>query len=208
MSEAEGKANRISRILRRLGSPRHSKKARQDLRESLLRSRQDAEDELDQLKVDVSKAESKAVAKNAEMKDASGSVQRIVRREIELIFRDVDRMRGREEIVAGKLERLSSAIAKLDELSAGQEAVLEEDLFYELSLSLREMYSDLEGADLAREDMERQEYEAAIPAIDVDTRLAELVGQDVTVEDAGDSALEHDPVVEKKRSRKIEVEDE
>jgi len=157
------------------------------LREKLTTSRATNVDQRETLKDEIRKLEARAKQKKTEFDAASGDIKRMVGREIESIFRDLDRLRGRENIITGNLDRISVAVSKIDELIAAKAKGVEEGQLDDIALELQDVFSDLKESDRASRDLEQEKYEApATEPVNVEQRMAELEG----VEPQGDEISE------------------
>ena len=150
--------------------------------ERLARARADNVDRLEQVKEEVRKLEARALRKKQEYDAAQGPLKRIAARELEQVFRDLDRVEGRERIILRNIEKLSVAQAKLEELKVARAEGLGEDLLDDLALDLEEALDALKAADRATRDLEETKYVAPeSQSVDVEKRMTELVSP----EDAG-----------------------
>src|SRR5947208_618409 len=120
----------ISTILSRLAQLlrlKPSEKRRLELMEQkLAAARATNVDRLESLKDRIKLLESQGLRKKKELDAARGDSKRLVAGSIEQLFRDLDRLRGQEQIIRSNIERLSVTQAKLQELRVAQETGLEE----------------------------------------------------------------------------------
>ncbi len=147
-------------------------------------------DKLEALKDEIRKLEHSAVQKKKEADTARGDIKRMVVREIEQIFRDLDRLRGRETIITANLDRISVAISKVGELAAAQASGIEEGQLDDIALDLQEVFGQLKASDREARDLENERYESPERAtVDVSQRVGELEGAKETPVELSDSTL-------------------
>jgi len=147
-------------------------------------------DKLEALKDEIRKLEYRAVQKKQEADTARGDIKRMVIREIEQIFRDLDRLRGRETIITANLDRISVAISKLGELVVAQDSGIEEGQLDDIALDLQEVFGQLKASDREARDLENERYESPERAtVDVSQRVGELEGAKETPVELSDSTL-------------------
>ncbi len=147
-------------------------------------------DKLEALKDEIRKLEQRAIRKKKEADSARGDVKRMVIREIEQTFRDLDRLRGRETIIVANLERISVAISKVREWNAAQDRGIEEGQLDDIALDLREVFDQLRTSDREVRDLENERYESPERAsVDVSQRVGELEGAKETPVELSDSTL-------------------
>ena len=138
-------------------------------------------DRLEALKDKIRQFEAQVLRKKKEYEAAKGDSKRIVGREIQGVFRDLDRLRGQEDVIASNIERISVAKAKLQEYEAAQAKGLEEGEFDDIALELQEAFEGLKVADRASRDLERVEYQAPeVSPVDAEKRMAEVAGEQET----------------------------
>jgi chromosome segregation ATPase len=153
-------------------------RALENMRAQFEAAKRDNADSLEELKEKVRILERRALQKKKELDQARGEVQRITIGEIERIFRERDRVREREKIIAANLERINAALAKVEELADAQKAGVKEEQFDELALDAQEAFADLKDADRAARDLEREKYDAPeTERLDVKKQLGELEGR-------------------------------
>ena len=134
-------------------------------------------DQMEALKDEIRQLETQALRKKEELDQAKGDSKRIRIGEIERTFREINRLHGRERIIASNMEKISIAQAKLRELEAAKIQGVEEGHLDDIALELQEVFADLKVADRAAKDLERVEYEAPEAAsVNVEKRMAAVGG--------------------------------
>lgn len=143
-------------------------------------------DRLEALKQNSARLESMVLAKKKEYDAATGERRNIIAKEIERLFRELDRLHSREQIIAANTERISAAWAKLEEYRAAQESGLSESDLDDLALELQDAFDNLKQVDRAGKDLEQVAYQAPeSAAVDVEQRMTEVAGeQDEAVADS------------------------
>lgn len=138
-------------------------------------SKRDNVDSVESLKEEIRTLEAHALRKKQEFEKAHGDSKRVIAGEIERIFRELDRLRGRETILATSLDRIGVALAKIGEAKAALKAGVSEEQFDEIAVELQDLFADLRQADKAARDLEREQYEvAAPPQVETEKRMADL----------------------------------
>jgi len=138
-------------------------------------------DKMEALKDRIRQFEAQALRKKSEYEQAKGDSKRIVGREIEQLFRDMDRLRGQEDVLSQNIERISLAQAKLEEYKAAVMKGLEEDALDDLALDLQQAFEELKVADRASRDLQKVEYKAPERnRVDTEKRMAEVAGEHET----------------------------
>lgn len=141
-------------------------------------SKRDNADSLECLKEEIRTLEARALQKKREFERSHGETKRIVAGEIERLFRELDRLRGRETILAASLDRVGVALAKIGEAKAALKAGVSEEQFDAIAIELQELFAKLRESDKAARDLEREEYEVAGPTrVDTEQRMAELTDE-------------------------------
>ena len=135
-------------------------------------------DQLDQLKEKVADLERKVRAKNREYEASSGDTKRIIGGEIERLFRDIDRLRGKETIVTRNLDKIALTLAKVDEWRTAQQQGIDEEMLDGLAIDLEDVFADLKATDRTASSLADVKYEEqSKPAsIDIKSRMSELQG--------------------------------
>ncbi len=171
----------LSKLAQLLGL-KPSEERRVDLMEQkLTASRAGNVDRLEALKDKIRLLESQALRKKKEFEAAHGDSKRILGGSIEQAFRDLDRLQGQERIISNNIERISVALAKIQEWKDARRTGLEEGQLDELALNLQEAVDGLKATDREAADLERVEYEAPKRSrVDVEERMGELQGEAAT----------------------------
>jgi hypothetical protein len=127
------------------------------------------------LKDEMRLLESRARQKKRELDQARGHSKRIVVGEIERVFREMDRLRGRENIIAANLDRIGVALAKVGEAKAALRADVSEEQFDDIALEIEDLFDTLKALDVAATDLAGEKYEAPVASEeDVDQRVANV----------------------------------
>jgi hypothetical protein len=152
-------------------------KALEAIEDKFISAKRDNEDGLHSLKDEIRTLEARALQKKRELDQAHGDSKRIVVGEIERVFRELDRLRGRENVVAANLDRIGVALAKVGEAKAALRAGVSEEQFDDIALEIQDLFSTLKTLDRAATDLDREKYGApAASKVDVDQRLGEVQG--------------------------------
>jgi hypothetical protein len=164
----------LARLFGGSGAPRRVS-ALETMEASFTASKRDNADSLEALKEEIRTLESRALQKKQEFERSHGDSRRVVAGEIERIFRDLDRLRGRETILGKNLDRIAVALDKIHEAKAAMQAGVTDEQFDEIALELKDLFATLRQSDRAARDLEREKYEVAEPApVKTEQRLAEL----------------------------------
>lgn len=171
----------LSKLAQLLGVKPSDKRRVEMMGQKLASAKVTNEDRLEALKDKIKQLETQALRKKKEYEAAHGDSKRIVGGEIERLFRDLDRLRGQENIIASNIERVSLAQAKLGEYTAAQGQGLDEGELDDISLELQEAFEGLQVADRASRDLEHVEYQAPqISPVNAEERMAEVTGEQET----------------------------
>jgi hypothetical protein len=171
----------LSRLAQLLGLKPSEKRRLELMEQKLVADKANNVDRLEGLKDKIRQLESQALRKKKELDGARGDAKRLVAGSIEQVFRDLDRLKGQEQIIRSNIERLSIALTKLKELQVAKEAGLEEGQLDGLALDLEESYDALKATDREAADLERVEYKAPERSrVDIEQRMAEVQGEAVT----------------------------
>jgi len=165
----------LAGLLERLGLKTSEKKKIQRMERSLQEKKAINEDRLDGLKDHIGLLERKVLAKKREYEAARGDTKRIVGGEIERLFKDLDRSRGQEDVLARNLEQIGLTLAKLAEIKVALDSGVDEGVFDELALEFQDIVTELEAGDQAARDLEKVQYVATkTEAIDIEASMAAL----------------------------------
>jgi hypothetical protein len=171
----------LSRLAQLLGLKPSEKRRLELMEQRLVAAKASNVDRLEGLKDKIKLLESQALRKKKELEGARGDSKRLVAGSIEQLFRDLDRLKGQEQIIRSNIERLSVTQAKLQELSVAQETGLEEGQLDDIAVDLQEAVAGLKAADREATDLARVEYEAPERSrVDIEQRMAEVQGETVT----------------------------
>lgn len=166
----------LTGLLERLGLKTFQKKKKfQRMEQSLREKKALNEDRLDSLKDQIERLERNVLFKKREYDAAKGDTKRIVGGEIERLFKELDRSRGQEEILARNIEQITLALAKQAEIKAALDSSVDEGAFDELALELQDVIGELKAADQAAKELETMQYAASrTDSVDIDARMASL----------------------------------
>lgn len=141
-------------------------------------AKRDNEDSLRNLKEEIKTEENRARKLKQEHEQAYGDSKRIVAGEIERLFRGLDRLRGRENVIAGNLDRIAVALAKVAEAKAALKAGVSEEEFDDIALEIQDLFGSLKSMDRAARDLDRETYASAeaVP-VNAEERMAEVAGE-------------------------------
>lgn len=135
-------------------------------------------DRLEGLKEQIAILERQARAKKKEYDAATGDTKRIVAGEIERIFGDLDRLKGRETIIGRNIDKVGMAIAKLGELKDARAQGVDEDMLDGLAVELEDIFAELKATDRTADGLDQVRYESPkSKQTDVEARMAELEGR-------------------------------
>ncbi|MBN1506058.1 MAG: hypothetical protein JW955_04385 [Sedimentisphaerales bacterium] len=138
-------------------------------------SKRDNTGGLEALKEEIRTLESRAMQKKQEFERSHGDSRRVVAGEIERVFREMDRLRGRETIIGKNLDRIGVALDKIREAKAALQTGVTEGQFDEIALELQDLFATLRQSDKAARDLERERYEVAEPTpVKTEQRVAEF----------------------------------
>jgi len=171
----------LSQLAEWLGIKPSEEHRLQRMEDRLAVAKADNVDRLEGIKEEIRVLESRARKKKREYDQAHGDTKRIVVGEIERVFRELDRLHGREKIISSNIEKTSIAQAKLGELRAARAQGVAEDELDAIAVDLQEAFEELKVSDRTARDLERVEYEAPEPSrVDVESRIAEVEGSKET----------------------------
>lgn len=152
-------------------------KALDGMEDKFVAAKRDNEDSLHSLKDEIRTLEARAVQKKRELDQVHGDSKRIVVGEIDRLFRELDRLRGRENVVEANMERIGVALAKVGEAKAALRAGVSEEQFDDIALEIQDLFGTLKTLDRAATDLDREKYEAPLASkVDVDQRMAKVQG--------------------------------
>ncbi len=181
----------LQRLLEMLGIKQSDNAKFQRLKEKLSIAKATNVDQVESLKEKIKTLEHKALEKKREYDASKGDIKRVVGGEIERIFKELDRLKGRETILGQNIDKLSLAATKVEELIvAGQQGV-DEDIFDSLAVDLEDIFGELKATDKAAQGLEEVTYEAPkSEQINVESRLADLDGTKETAQDISQSTAQ------------------
>ena len=168
----------LSKLAGILGVKGSDKRRMEQMEHKLSIARAGNQDRLEALKEKIRDLEGQALSKKQELESARGDSKKIIAREIERIFRELDRLHSREKIIAGNLDRISIALVKLEEYADAREVGLSDDDLDDIALDLQEAFDDLNIADKAVNDLDRITYQPPQASrVESEARMAEVSGE-------------------------------
>ncbi len=168
----------LSKFARLLGIKPSGERRTELMEQKLAAAKANNVDQLEDLKDKVRQFEVQALHKKKEYEAARGDIKRVVGGEIERLFRELDRLHGLEIVIAGNIERISVAQAKIQEYQAAQAKGLEEDGLDDIALELQDAFEGLKVADRASRDLEHVKYQAPeVSPVNAENRMAEVAGE-------------------------------
>lgn len=191
----------LSKLARLLGIKPTDERRTEMMEQKLAVAKAGNVDQLEALKDKIRQFEAQVLRKKKEYESARGDSKRIVGGEIERLFRDLDRLHGRENVIGSNIERISVAQAKIQEYKVAQTKGLEEDELDDIALELQDAFEGLKVADRASRDLEYVKYQAPrADPVNTEKRMAEVTGEQQTT--TGLSAETE------KRLRQLEIKDD
>lgn len=172
----------LEKILEMLGIKKTDSQQYAKVEEKLRSAKSVNADQLEMLKEKVAEQEREIRQKKRAYDNATGDTKRIVGGEIERLFRDIDRLRGKESIVTRNLDKISLTLAKVDEWRVAQQQGIDEEMLDGLAIDLEDIFADLKATDRTAKSLADVKYEeeAKSNSIDIESRMAELQGEQVT----------------------------
>src|SRR3977135_2758037 len=110
----------LARLAEMLGLKPSEARKMELLRDQMIATKSTNVDRIEAIKDEIRQHEARALRKKKELDAAKGDSKRLIAGEIERAFRDLDRLRGRETILARNIDRLSDAITKIEEAMAAR----------------------------------------------------------------------------------------
>lgn len=195
-----GLSDMLEKLLQTLGIRKSDTRKYELIGEKLRSSYAVNADQLDALKEQVGTLERNIRSKKREYESSAGDTKRIIGGEIERLFRDIDRLRGKETIITRNLDKIALAQAKIDELIAAQQQGIDEDMLDDLAVDLEDIFAELKSTDRTAKSLASVNYEEAAksPAVDIESRMAQLDG----------TQSESSPISAETKARLKELEEE
>jgi len=132
-------------------------------------------DKLEELKEEIRTIERRCLQKKKEYEGSKGKIRDICASEIEQIFREIDLRQDRAAILAGNVQQISIAQAKIQEIKAAHLRGADENEIDEIALCAQEAFETQQIGDRAVADLQRERYKGSEKEpMDIETRLAEL----------------------------------
>jgi len=167
----------LSKLAEWLGLKPSEARQLEKQKEQLTGSRAENVERIEGLKEQIEALEARAQREKREYSRLKGARQRIVVGQMERTFRELDRLRGKEKIIANNIEVLSRAIEKIEELDAARVAGVSDDQLDALAIDLEGSLDELARRDKATADLEKVTYETEdAEAMDIEARFAEMEG--------------------------------
>lgn len=115
-------------------------------------------DQLEEIKDEIKTIEARALRTKRELDETRGDRRRIIAGEIERSFGDLDRLRGKEDVYAQNIDRISRTLAKIDQMVAAGYRGIDEDLVDALAQEADEEFAALKAVDRATVELDRVQY--------------------------------------------------
>lgn len=168
----------LSKLAQFLGIKMSNKRQTELIKHKLADAKASNIDRLEVLKASIKQHETQALRKKKEYEETKGSTKRIIKGEIERIFRSMDLLQGQEKVIISNIERISLAQSKLDEIESAEAKGAEESELDDIALDLQEAYEGLMVADRASRDLKDIDYQAPEQVdVDAEKRMAEVEGE-------------------------------
>jgi len=146
-------------------------------KQKLEQAKADNVDALDQLKEEIARIEQRIRQKKLKYDQAHGLTQKMIGREIEQVFRELDRKEKQAEITLSGIEANALALDKVGELERAMERGVTEGQLDAIAVQLEGTLGEVMQADNALKDLEQVGYKAPEEAaVDVEKRMGELEG--------------------------------
>jgi hypothetical protein len=180
----------LSRIAQMLGLKPSEAKRMELMEQKLAASKRTNVDRLEAIKEEIRQLEGRALRKKKELDAARGESKRIIVREIEVTFGDLDRLRSKETILAQNIDRISAALAKIQDVRAAKGRGIEEEQIDEIAIDAEEAFADLKRSDRAADGLDKIQYTPREPArVDVEERMGDLSPTDTEPKKATETGL-------------------
>ena len=153
-------ADFMSKLLEILHVKKSTERRMAEMERNLKRAKSGNEDRLQDLKADVRRLEALAVQKKKEFDETRGDSKQMVGGEIALIIRERNRLRDRGKIISGNIERLATALAKIEEWRAAKTSGIHGGDLDDIAIEAQDRFDDLEISDSAARDLARVGYKA------------------------------------------------
>jgi hypothetical protein len=166
-----------NRLAHGLGLKASDKQQLTQWKAHLAQSKADNHDALEKLKEEIQQVEQRIRLKKTKFDQAHGLTQKMIGREIEQVFRELDRKEKQADIVLSGIEANSLALDKVGELERALERGFKEGQLDAIAVQLEDTFAEVQQADNALKDLEKVGYRAPETAsVDVEQRTRELEG--------------------------------
>ena len=181
MSQFEDKSSVFSEKIKGFFGFKPSRDERyKKLRGKLVESRLTNEERVESLKRDIQRLGNRAVQKNKEAEASGPDVRKLIIREIEQNFRDIDNLQGQQNIIIGNLRRISLSIAKIDELMVAQIRGADAKMLDSLLIDLQDLTQQMKEEDVSISFLGKERYELPDEeraSQNVQMRISQLQGE-------------------------------
>ena len=166
-----------NRLAHGLGLKASEKQQLAQWKSGLAQSKADNADSLERLKEEIEQIEQRARQKKTKFDQAHGLTQKMIGREIEQVFRELDRKEKQAEIVLSGLDANSLALDKIAELERALQRGIKEGELDDIAVQLETTFAEVQQVDKALKDLEKVNYQGPETAtVDVEERIRGLEG--------------------------------
>jgi len=150
----------LSKLLEILHIKKSTDRRMAEMEKNLRGARSGNEDRLQDLKAEIRRLEAQALQKKKEFDEARGDSKQVVAGEIERVIRERNKLRDRATIISTNIERLATALAKIEEWQAAKASGLVGGELDDIAVEVQDKFDDLEISDSAARDLDRVSYKA------------------------------------------------
>jgi hypothetical protein len=165
------------RLAAGLGAKASDKQQVAQWKSHLAQAKADNVDGLERLKEEIAQVEQRIRLKKTKFDQAHGLTQKMIGKEIEQVFRELDRKEKQADIALASIDANALAMDKLAELERALERGLKDEQLDAIAVQLEDTFAEVQQADNALKDLEKVGYRAPEAAtVDVSSRMRELEG--------------------------------
>jgi len=150
----------LSKLLEILHLKKSTGRRMAEMEKNLRGSKSGNEDRLQDLKAEIRRLEAQAVQKKKEFDEARGDSKQVVAGEIEHVIRERNKLRDRGKIISSNIERLATALAKIEEWKAAKASGIQSGDIDDIAVEVQDKFDDLAISDSAARDLDRVGYKA------------------------------------------------
>ncbi len=134
------------------------------------------EDNLKDLKLNISRLQDEVLTKEAEMKASTGEIRKILEREIASLLAQFESLSGKRDIIFRNRDSLNTIIGKYQELYTALETELDADKIADLTSDLLDIQMEMREQDRAIAKLSNTRYSEpeTIKNIDISAKLSEF----------------------------------